>query len=48
MRRHFAGRDDFLEVDITAGADWVPFCELLGVDDPGVPFPWENRRRATS
>ena len=44
VRGHFAGRPGFLEVDITAGADWAPFCELLGLADPGVPFPWENRQ----
>ena len=42
-RRYFAGRDDFVEVDITAGAGWEPLCTLLGIAEPAQPFPWENR-----
>jgi hypothetical protein len=45
VRRHFAGRTDFAEVDIAAGDGWAPFVELLGVEPPEVPFPWENRRQ---
>ena len=44
-REYFEGRDDFIEIDITAGAGWGPFCELLGVDEPAEAFPWENRHR---
>lgn len=43
VREYFAGRDDFLEIDITSGAGWPPFCRLLGVPEPTTPFPWENR-----
>lgn len=43
VHEYFAGRDDFVEVDITAGAGWTPFCELLGVPEPATPFPWQNR-----
>jgi len=42
-REYFAGRDDFVEIDITAGPGWSPFCEVLGVSEPDEPFPWENR-----
>jgi hypothetical protein len=42
-RSYFAGRSDFLEVDLTQGAAWGPLCDLLGVDPPAEPFPWANR-----
>lgn len=45
VRAYFAGRDDFLEIDITAGAGWGPFCELLGLPEPSEPFPWVNKYR---
>ncbi|MEZ5167460.1 MAG: sulfotransferase [Acidimicrobiales bacterium] len=41
--RYFAGRDDMIEIDVTAGPGWEPFCELLGVPVPAVPFPWKNK-----
>jgi hypothetical protein len=44
VRAYFEGRTDFVEVDIAAGAGWAPFCRLLDVEEPDVPFPWENRR----
>lgn len=43
-RAYFAGRQDFLELDIARGADWGPLCGLLGLPVPVAPFPWENRR----
>lgn len=43
VRAYFAGRDDFLEIDVTAEADWTPFCALLGIPRPSTPFPWVNR-----
>jgi hypothetical protein len=46
VRAHFGDRTDFLEVDITSGAGWRPFCDLLGVPVPADPFPWQNRYRA--
>jgi glycosyltransferase involved in cell wall biosynthesis len=45
-RRHFEGRRDFLEADLTAGGGWRPLCELLDVPEPTDPFPWANRDRA--
>ena len=42
-RTYFAGRDDYLEIDITAGAGWEPLCRLLGEPVPDAPFPWTNR-----
>lgn len=46
-RAYFAGRDDFLEIDITAGDGWGPFCRLLDQPEPQQPFPWENRHKDT-
>jgi glycosyltransferase involved in cell wall biosynthesis len=43
VRTYFAGRDDFLEVDITNASSWRPLCEVLGVPEPNVAFPWGNR-----
>ena len=46
VRNHFEGRSDFVEVDITAGPGWEPFCRLLGVPEPAEDFPWENKYKA--
>ena len=46
VREYFAGRRDFLEIDITNGGTWQPFCTLLGVAEPDAAFPWDNRDRA--
>jgi hypothetical protein len=46
VRAYFEGRSDFLEIDITADPNWRPFCELLGVPEPDVPFPWANRDKS--
>lgn len=43
VRAYFAGRDDFLEIDIDQGPTWLPLCELLGVPEPADRFPWVNR-----
>lgn len=43
VRAHFAGRPDFLEVDLTAGPGWGPLCRLLDLPEPVDPFPWANR-----
>ena len=43
VREYFAGRDDFVEVDITSGVGWQPFCDLLGVPEPRKAFPHSNR-----
>ena len=45
-QRHFEGRRDFLEIDLTTGPGWGPLCELLEVPEPTEPFPWANRDRA--
>ena len=44
--RYFAGRSDFLEIDLTRRPEWGPLCELLGVPQPEVAFPWSNRDTA--
>jgi glycosyltransferase involved in cell wall biosynthesis len=46
VRAHFGGRDDFLEIDLTACAAWEPLCTLLGVPEPTTPFPHVNRSRS--
>jgi hypothetical protein len=43
VRTHFAGRDDLLEVDLTAAPSWEWLCRFLQVPVPVVDFPWENR-----
>ncbi|MET0903202.1 MAG: sulfotransferase [Acidimicrobiales bacterium] len=43
VRAYFEGRDDFLEIDITATPEWGPLCRLLRLAEPSIPFPWENR-----
>ncbi len=48
VRAHFAGRDDFLELDLTAHPDWGALCEFLGVRPPSAAFPWANRGATTS
>lgn len=45
-RAYFAGRADFVEVDLTADPGWEPLCTLLGRTPPAVAFPWANRGRA--
>jgi hypothetical protein len=42
VRAYFAGRADFLEVDLTDEPSWTPLCTLLGRPEPDVPFPWAN------
>ncbi len=44
VREYFGDRADLLEIDLTARPGWGPLCAFLGVDEPGVPFPWANRR----
>lgn len=46
VRRHFAGRDDLLEMDIPAGDGYEVLCPFLGLDVPATPFPTRNRNRA--
>ncbi len=48
VREHFAGRDNFLEIDLNESPGWGPICRLLGVAEPAESFPWINRRAAES
>ena len=41
-REYFAGRHEFLEVDITSDPSWQPLCSFLGLPEPTVPFPCIN------
>jgi hypothetical protein len=43
VRRHFAGRQNFLEFPIVDGAGWETLCPFLGVDPPAEPFPHSNK-----
>jgi hypothetical protein len=43
VHAYFAGRDHFLEIDLTTNPGWPPLCTLLDVPEPEVPFPWANR-----
>lgn len=38
------GRGAVLDMDITTGDNWIRLCPFLGVPEPDVEFPWENRR----
>jgi hypothetical protein len=43
VRRHFSGRDDLLELDLTQDARWDDLSAFVGVPLPERPFPWANR-----
>jgi hypothetical protein len=43
VRSYFAGRDNLLELDITAGDGWDALAPFLGVAVPNQPFPWIRR-----
>jgi Sulfotransferase domain len=43
VRRYFAGRRDYLELDLATTAGWGPLCSLLDVPEPAEPYPWANR-----
>lgn len=45
VTRHFAGRDDLLVLDITAGQGWERLAPFLGHPVPSVPFPHGNADR---
>ncbi len=47
VRGYFAGRDEFLELDVTAGLGWQPLCAFLGCAAPSSPFPHTNRQSYT-
>ena len=46
-RSYFAGRTDFLEIDLTRDPTWGTLCDFLSLPEPAVPFPWANRGAAT-
>jgi hypothetical protein len=46
VRDYFAGRDNLLELDITAGEGWSGLAPFLGVAVPDQPFPWRQRGTA--
>lgn len=48
VHEYFAGRDDFVEVDLTRDPGWEPLCELVDRPIPDTPFPWANRGRVES
>lgn len=41
IREYFAGRDDFMEFDVTAGDGWDKLCAFLDVKEPEEAFPHE-------
>jgi hypothetical protein len=43
VRSYFAGRENFLEMDITAGEGWEVLVPFLGLAAPSQPFPWLRR-----
>ena len=40
VRAYFSGRENLLELDITAGDGWDALAPFLGVAVPDQPFPW--------
>ncbi|MCC5973281.1 MAG: hypothetical protein JJT81_04435 [Rubellimicrobium sp.] len=46
VQAHFAGRPDFLVLDLAAGDGWDKLCPFLGLPVPARPFPHENRSAA--
>ena len=45
VRRYFAGRADYLEIDLAVGTTWGHLCGFLHMPEPAQPFPWVNRDR---
>ena len=46
IRRFFSDKQDqFLEIDICAGAGWEPLCKFLEVPVPSETFPHANKTR---
>ncbi len=43
IRSHFAGRDNFLSLDLTRDPEWSALCSFLGRAVPDEPFPHQNR-----
>lgn len=46
VKKHFQGRSDILEYDLTAGEGWAPLCEFLGHSVPDLAFPRTNVARS--
>lgn len=42
VRRYFANRPDFLEIDVASGDGWDVLAPFLGCPIPDVPMPWRN------
>lgn len=40
---YFAGRRDFMALDLGQGNPWHPLCRFLGLPEPSIPFPHCNR-----
>ncbi len=38
--------NNLLMMDIVAGDKWETLCPFLGVDEPNIEWPWENRTHA--
>lgn len=45
VRAAFAGADNFLEFDLTAGANWERLCDFLDKPVPDAAFPFSNKGR---
>ena len=47
VREYFAGRSDFLEIDVTRESGWEPLCSFLGQPVPRKPFPHVNKTKVS-
>jgi len=43
VSEYFAGRDDLLVLDVSAGDGWEKLAPFVGARVPRADFPWENR-----
>lgn len=46
VREYFAGRDDFLEINVCMGDGYDKICPFLGKPIPNKPFPHSNQQVA--
>lgn len=44
VKRHFAGRENLLVLDVTRGAAWRELADFLGCDVPDQPWPHKGRQ----
>jgi hypothetical protein len=44
VREYFAGRDDFLEINVCMGEGYEKICPFLGMDVVDEPFPHSNKQ----